>query len=51
MSFKLDKNNENKSSLLPYTAGQFAFFDIEVYNDLKVQSDILLFHLLPLRIL
>jgi ferredoxin-NADP reductase/nitrite reductase/ring-hydroxylating ferredoxin subunit len=36
MSFKFDKSDENKSSLLDYTAGQFAFFDIgEVYNDPK----------------
>jgi glycine betaine catabolism B len=36
MSFKFDKNDENKLSLLDYTAGQFAFFDIgEVYNDPK----------------
>jgi ferredoxin-NADP reductase/nitrite reductase/ring-hydroxylating ferredoxin subunit len=36
MSFKFDKYGENKLSLLDYTAGQFAFFDIgEVYNDPK----------------
>jgi glycine betaine catabolism B len=36
MSFKFDKNDENKLSLLDYNAGQFAFFDIgEVYNDPK----------------
>jgi glycine betaine catabolism B len=36
MSFKFDKNDENKLSLLDHTAGQFAFFDIgEVYNDPK----------------
>jgi ferredoxin-NADP reductase len=36
MSFKFDKNDENKTLLLDYTAGQFAFFDIgEVYNDPK----------------
>ena len=52
MSFKLDKNNENKSSLIPYTAVQFTFFDIcEVYNDLKGPVRHLLFCFLPLRIL
>jgi glycine betaine catabolism B len=39
MSFKFSKQNdqlENKTTLLDYTAGQFAFFDIgEVYNDPK----------------
>jgi ferredoxin-NADP reductase/nitrite reductase/ring-hydroxylating ferredoxin subunit len=41
MSFKFNKHNdnydaENKTLLLDYTAGQFAFFDIgEVYNDPK----------------
>ena len=39
MSFKFSRQNdqlENKTTLLDYTAGQFAFFDIgEVYNDPK----------------
>ena len=55
ISFKFNKHDdyyvENKT-LLDYTAGQFAFFDIgEVYHDPKVRLGILLFHLLLLRIL
>jgi ferredoxin-NADP reductase/nitrite reductase/ring-hydroxylating ferredoxin subunit len=34
MSFKFNNQNEGKP-LLEYIAGQFAFFDIEVYNDPK----------------